>query len=127
MHQSDELQQQTLESLRTGPFNKIRMCVFPKSYQYNHNEPQLYPFERSATGVHDFSRLNPAYFAHVEQRIADLRALGIEADLILFHPYDRWGYATMSKEQDDLYLKYVLARMVTHTGTSGGPWQMSGT
>lgn len=111
MHQSEELQQQTLESLRSGPFNKIRMCVFPKSYQYNHNEPALYPFERNAAGVSDFTRLNPAYFAHVEQRIADLRALGIEADLILFHPYDRWGFATMNAEADDRYLKYVLARM----------------
>lgn len=111
VHQSDDLQRQTLETLRTSPFNKIRMCVFPKSYQYNHNEPQLYPFERSATGVHDFMRPNPAFFAHIEGRIADLRALGIEADLILFHPYDRWGYATMSREQDDLYLRYVLARM----------------
>jgi hypothetical protein len=111
MHQSDELQRQTLESLRSAPFNKIRMCVFPKSYQYNHNEPALYPFERNAAGVSDFTRLNPAYFAHVEQRIADLRAMGIEADLILFHPYDRWGYATMGAEADDRYLKYVLARM----------------
>ena len=48
MHQSEELQRQTLETLRTAPFNKIRMCVFPKSYQYNHNEPALYPFERDA-------------------------------------------------------------------------------
>jgi Domain of unknown function (DUF5060)/Protein of unknown function (DUF4038)/Domain of unknown function (DUF5605) len=111
IHQSEELQQQTLQSLRTSPFNKIRMCVFPKHYQYNHNEPPLYPFERNAAGENDFTRLNPAYFAHVERRIADLRALGIEADLILFHPYDRWGYATMPKEADDRYLSYVVARM----------------
>jgi hypothetical protein len=111
MHQSEELQQQTLASLRTGPFNKIRMCVFPKSYQYNHNEPALYPFERDAAGKSDFSRLNPAYFAHVEQRIADLRAMNVEADLIVFHPYDRWGYATMPAEADDRYLRYLLARM----------------
>ncbi len=44
-------------------------------------------------------RPNPAFFAHLEQRIADLRALNIEADLILFHPYDRWGYATMSRRR----------------------------
>jgi hypothetical protein len=111
IHQSDEIQRQTLESLRTGPFNKIRMCIFPKSYQYNHNEPALYPFERDASGKSDFSRFNPAFFAHVEQRIGDLRALGIEADLIVFHPYDRWGYATMSADADDRYLRYVLARM----------------
>jgi hypothetical protein len=111
VHQSHDLQEQTLDSLRTGPFNKIRMCVFPKSYQYNHNEPALYPFERNAAGVSDFTRLNPAFFAHIEQRIADLCAIGIEADLILFHPYDRWGYSTMSRDQDDLYLRYVLTRM----------------
>jgi hypothetical protein len=111
MHQSAELQQQTLESLRTGPFNKIRMCVFPKSYQYNHNEPALYPFERDTAGKSDFARLNPAYFAHVEQRIADLRAINVEADLIVFHPYDRWGYATMPPEADDRYLRYLIARL----------------
>lgn len=111
VHQSEALQQQTLETLRTAPFNKIRMCVFPKSYEFNHNEPPLYPFVRDAAGKSDFTRFNPAYFAHVEQRIGDLRTLGIEADLILFHPYDRWGYATMPAEADDRYLKYVLARM----------------
>ncbi len=111
IHQSEALQRQTIETLRSAPFNKIRMCVFPKSYEYNHNEPPLYPFERDAAGKSDFSRLNPAFFAHVEQRIGDLRALGIEADLILFHPYDRWGYAQMPAEADDRYLKYVLARM----------------
>src|SRR5580693_4182740 len=111
VHQSDDLQQQTLQTLRAGPFNKIRMCVFPKSYEYNHNEPPFYPFERDAAGKHDFARPNPAFFAHLEERISDLRALNIEADLILFHPYDRWGYATMSREADDRYLRYVLARL----------------
>jgi hypothetical protein len=111
VHQSEELQQQTLESLRTAPFNKVRMCVFPKHYEYNHNEPPFYPFERNAAGENNFTRPNPAFFAHLEQRTADLRALNIEADLILFHPYDRWGYATMPAEADDRYLRYVLARM----------------
>ncbi len=111
VHQAEAVQKQTLESLRTGPFNKIRMCVFPKSYEYNHNEPALYPFERDAAGKSDFTRLNPAFFAHIEQRVADLRGMGIEADLIVFHPYDRWGYAAMGAEADDRYLKYLLARM----------------
>ena len=111
VHQSESLQEQTLQTLKAAPFNKIRMCVFPKSYQYNHNEPPYYPFERNAAGVSDFTRPNPEFFAHIEQRIADLRALGIEADLILFHPYDRWGYSKMPAEADDFYLRYVLARM----------------
>ena len=114
IHQSEELQRQTLATLKASPFNKLRMCLFPKSYEYNHNEPSLYPFERSAAGVSDFGRPNPAFYAHLEQRLADLRALDIEADLILFHPYDRWGYATMTAEEDDEYLRYVLARLSAH-------------
>lgn len=111
IHQSEALQQETLATLRTAPFNKIRMCVFPKSYEYNHNEPPFYPFERSAAGANDLTRFNPAFFAHLEQRITNLRELNIEADLILFHPYDRWGYSTMPAEADDRYLRYVIARL----------------
>jgi len=111
VHQSEQLQRQTLEMLKGAPFNKIRMCVFPKSYEYNHNEPPFYPFERTVGGENDFARLNPAFFRHLEERIADLGRLGIEADLILFHPYDRWGYAAMPSEADDRYLRYVVARL----------------
>lgn len=111
VHQSEALQQQTLAALRNSPFNKLRMCVFPKSYEYNHNEPDFYPFERSASGVNDYTRFNPAFFRHIEQRIGDLCAAGIEADLILFHPYDRWGFAAMPAEADDRYLRYLLARL----------------
>lgn len=39
-----------------------------------------------------------------------LMELGIEADIIVMHPYDRWGFSCMSKEEDDLYWRYVLAR-----------------
>lgn len=114
IHQSEALQRQTLETLRTGPFNKIQMCVFPKSYEYNHNEPELYPFVRDAAGKSDFMRPNPAFYTHLEQRVGQLRGMGIEADLILFHPYDRWGYASMPAEADELYLKYVMARLGAH-------------
>ncbi len=119
-HQSETLQEQTLATLKTAPFNKLRMCVFPKHYEYNHNEPALYPFEHAGTAPgdptwkNDFSRFNPEFFAHLEQRLADLRALGIEADLILFHPYDRWGYSSMRAEEDDRYVRYVLARMAAY-------------
>jgi hypothetical protein len=40
--------------------------------------------------------------------------LGIEADLILWHPYDRWGFSRMTKEEDDLYLSYVIARFAAY-------------
>lgn len=110
-HQSEALQKETLRTLASAPFNKLRMCIFPKSYEYNHNEPPFYPFVRDSAGKSDFTRLNPEFFAHLEQRVHDLDALGIQADLILFHPYDRWGYSTMPAEDDDRYLRYVLARL----------------
>ena len=45
----------------------------------------------------DFTRFNPAYFAHVEACVDKLAGIGVEADLILFHPYDggRWGIYRM--------------------------------
>ncbi len=110
-HQGDRLEEQTLETLRSAPFNKMRMCIFPKSYAYNANEPAYYPFERDAAGHNDLTRFNPKFFQHLEQRIRDLQALGIEADLILFHPYDRWGYASMPADANDRYLRYVVARL----------------
>ncbi len=113
-HQGDALEEQTLATLRTGPFNKMRMCVFPKSYVYNANEPAYYPFERDAAGKNDYSRFNPAFFQHLEKRVGDLQALGIEADLILFHPYDRWGFASMPAEVNDRYLRYTVARLAAY-------------
>ena len=113
-HQGEELEQQTLQTLKNSPFNKMRMCVFPKDYDYNKNEPEYYPFEGSLEKGWDFSRFNPEFFRHLEKRIGDLRNLGIEADLILFHPYDRWGFSKMDKETDDRYLKYIVARLAAY-------------
>jgi hypothetical protein len=112
-HQGDRLEEQTLETLRSAPFNKMRMCIFPKNYDYNKNEPVYYPFPRDA-GVNDYSHFDPAFFRHLEKRVLDLQALGIEADLILFHPYDRWGYANMPAEVNDRYLRYVVARLAAY-------------
>lgn len=110
-HQGDELEEQTLDTLRNGPFNKMRMCVFPKSYQFNTNEPVYYPYEGSPGEGWDFTRFNPAFFRHIEQKIAELGQLDIEADLILFHAYDRWGFAEMPAEADGFYLQYITARL----------------
>ncbi len=109
VHQTEALQQQTLKTLAAAPFTKIRMCVFPKSYEYNQNEPPLYPFPRK-DGQNDLSTFNVDFFQHFERRIGDLNRLGIQADLILFHPYDRWGYASMPADANDRYLRYVVAR-----------------
>lgn len=110
-HQGDDLEETTLKTLADTSFNKMRMCVFPKHYDYNRNEPIYYPFAGSLEQGWDFTRLNPEFFRHLEQRILDLMQLGIEADLILFHPYDRWGYATMDPKTDGFYLRYLIARL----------------
>jgi hypothetical protein len=115
-HQSLELQEQTLATLKNAPFNKLRMCIFPKWYAYNRAEPPLYPFEGTAPDKWDFTRFNPAFFSHQEHCVAQLRQLGIEADLILFHPYDEghWGFDRMDAAHDDRYLRYVVARMAAY-------------
>ncbi len=113
-HQGEALETQTLETLKSAPFNKMRMCVFPKHYTFNKNEPEHHAFETLEDGSFDFERFNPAFFQHLEHRIGDLRDLGIEADLILFHPYDRWGYSTMPPEVDDRYLRYLVARLAAY-------------
>lgn len=127
--QSDERISQTLESLREAGFNKIRFCIFPKHYDYNLGEPRSYPYEgapmdssvltkenfmdytgKTEGNAWDLERFCPAHFAHIEQCVIKLQEIGVEADLILMHPYDRWGFSQMSAEQDDLYLNYVAAR-----------------
>jgi len=115
-HQTEELEQQTLRTLAAAPFNKMRMGIFPKRYEYNKNEPRFYAFEGQPPKNWDFSRFNPAFFRHLEQRIAQLRDLGIEADLILFHPYDKgaWGFDSMPPEVNERYLRYVLARLAAY-------------
>jgi len=126
--QPEEVHQKTLEELRKGYFNKMRFCVFPKHYIHNFRDPISFPFEGTPmdsswlneenfqTDVDlsdndwDFTRLNPGHFRNVERCIAELMELGIEADLIVMHPYDRWGFSHMDRTADDLYWKYVLAR-----------------
>ncbi|MCM1188976.1 MAG: DUF5605 domain-containing protein [bacterium] len=128
--QRDELIEKTLESLKRSPFNKIRFCIFPKHYDYNYGEPRSYPYEGtpmdsgaitednfwsfgadSKGNNWDFERFCPEHFRHIEYCILELQKLGIEADIILFHPYDRWGFSAMTPGQNDLYLRYTMARL----------------
>lgn len=127
--QSDSQIEKTLQTLSEQSFNKIRFCLFPKHYDYNLHEPRCYPFEGTpmdssvltpdnfaaytgrTDGNHwDFTRPNPTFFRHVEKCLYALRERGIEADLILWHPYDRWGFSQMTREQDLFYLRYVVSR-----------------
>jgi hypothetical protein len=111
--QDDALEEQTLRTLAIAPFNKLRMCVFPKWYNWNRNEPPLYAFEGRPPNQWDFTRFNPVFFRHLEKRIQQLQDLGIEADIILLHPYDEghWGFDRMPDETDDRYLRYLVSRL----------------
>lgn len=111
INQPEEIQEQTLETLKKAPFNKVRMCIFPKYYTYNTTNPECYPFEGNEEDGFDFTRFNPVFWDKLEKRIAQLDELGIEADIILLHPYDKWGFAKMDKGTDLFYLKYAVDRL----------------
>ncbi|MGH9607740.1 MAG: DUF5060 domain-containing protein [Terracidiphilus sp.] len=121
-------QRETLENLMSAQFNKVRMCLLPKPL--GRLEPVAMPFERLGDaappgadgsmvhpeykenkGQFDLTRFDPAYFQHFEQCIRDLLAANIQADVILFHPYDAWGFKSMGQEADDRYLRYAVARL----------------
>jgi hypothetical protein len=110
----DDWQEQTLKTLAASPFNKIRMLVFPQDTDYRKNKvpPTLFPYEGKPRHQWDYTRFSPAFFQKMEQRIGQLRELGIEADVILFNPYGKsWGFDTMTPEGDDRYLRYIVARL----------------
>lgn len=111
IHQGEALQRQTLRTLAGAPFNKLRMTVFPTAEEQS--QLGLYPFEGTPPSGWDLARFNPAFFHHLEQCVASLQALGIEADLILFHPYDRghYGFDHLPAEVNERYLRYLVARL----------------
>lgn len=113
----------TLEEMKKAGFNKVRICLLPKSL--GKRKPVAMPFETIGAVVEpdaenawktpvnerfDLMRPNPAFFAHFEQRVRDLMDAGIEADIILFHPYDAHGFSAMGEDADDRYLRYAIAR-----------------
>lgn len=106
--QSDAKCAETLAALARVPFNKIRMLVFP-----NVPSAATDPFVRTGSDLKDWdpTRLDPAYFRRFEERIGQLCRLGIQADVILFHPYDpARGYSDMRRADDERYIRYVAAR-----------------
>lgn len=115
--QPEALRKKTIETLKTAPFNKLRMCVFPKNYVYNQNNPEHFPFVGSEEEGFDLTRFDPESWKVLDWCVSNLRELGIEADIIIFHPYDkgRWGFDRMPREADDLYLRYLVARLAAYS------------
>jgi len=107
--ENERLQEATLTNLAWYGFNKVRMCVLPKVFDAG--EPERHPFPRS-NGKLDFTHFDVEYFRHLERRVADLSTIGVEADVILFHPYGKlWGYDQMPQELNERYVRYVIARL----------------
>jgi hypothetical protein len=107
----DDVQEQTLRTLAASPFNKARMLLTQQPTAYKRTfPPPLWPFAGAPPHDWDLTRFNPEYFRHYEKRIAQLRDLGVEADLIMFNPYGKWGFEKMDAAGDERYVRYVVAR-----------------
>ncbi len=115
-HMADWIEKHTLDNLGASPFNKLRACVFPKHEAGKTNELALYPFEGTPPKTWDYTRFNPAFFQHIEKCVGRLRDIGVEADVILFDPYDkgRWGFDRMPAEVDDRYVRYLVSRLAAY-------------
>lgn len=109
IYQSAEIRKQTIQTLKNSCFNKIRMLVFPKYMPFNTEEPPCFPFGKTEQGW-QIQDLNFAFWNQLDQNLRELEELGIEADLILFHPYDKWGLAELSQKESLSYVEYCIAR-----------------
>ncbi len=110
VNQSEQVQEQTLETLKNAPFNKIRMC-FPKNS--TPTTPQIRK-DMHSRETQKTALISPDLIMcslKIWKKIQQLDELGIEADIILLHPYDRWGFSKMTKEQDIFYLSYAARRL----------------
>ena len=117
--QSAEMQQQTIETLKTTPFNKVRFLVIPPWQEYYIEGPRTldcFPFEGTSKADWDFSHFNPEFFRRLEHCVTELEKIGVQAELILFRPYDggKWGFDTMDMSTNDRYLHYVVARFAAY-------------
>ena len=111
IHQPKILIDQTMATLKNSPFNKVRLCLFPKHYLYNQDDPELYPYRQNEDGTFNVNKPCYEYWENLESRIVELGKLGIEADLILLHSYDKWGFSSFSKEDFFIYFDYVIRRL----------------
>src|SRR5699024_6396469 len=96
--------------------NKVRMlAVPPAGEEYEKGgeaELEHFPFQGSPETYWNFSRFYPVFFQQLEDRIRELHSIGVQADLILFHPYDdgRWGFDTMDQATNKRFVRYMVAR-----------------
>ena len=115
-HMVDALEEETLATSRRVAVQQDPHVRVSEASAGNTNELALYPFEGTPPKTWDFARFDPKFFQHLEKRIGDLRDRGIEADVILFDPYDkgRWGFDRMPADVDDRYVRYIVSRLAAY-------------
>lgn len=114
--QSESTRQQTLETLKSAPFNKVRFLLVPpynEKYLSGPDKLENLPFEGTSIEDFDFSRFNVEYFHQFEKCLQQILDLGIQADVILFRPYagEKWGFDRLDDATNDRFTRYVVARL----------------
>lgn len=115
LYRPDALQDETVKTLAASPFNKARMLILPSGGVPRPPATVLSPFAGEPPKQWDFTRYNVEMFRQFEKRIGQLRDIGVEADVILFHPYGRaWGFEAMTPDLEDRFVRYVVARFAAY-------------
>ena len=79
---------QTLQTLKSSPFNKVRMFAFPSGNPAAPARSLPYmPIGDKTNQSSDLTRFNPVYWQHIESVIQALQGMDIQADVILFNLY----------------------------------------
>lgn len=115
IHNDLKLYEETLDTIIRSPFNKLRMLLFPKYYRYTLQPPERCPYPSSPdnqeTSEFDTTTFDSEFFRLLEDALERLEDAGVQVDLVLFHPYDRWGFSRQTREADEALLRYLVARL----------------
>lgn len=111
---ADELNR-TVAKLSGSPFTKARFMLLGGDMSPGAADP----FERHADGL-DYARPDPSFFRAVEQGLAQVQELGVEADLVLLVPYfdlrphAAFGDVTpssMGQDNDECLARHAASRL----------------
>ena len=64
--QPTDVQDRTVATLAKAPFNKIRMCVFPKFYDFNTADPWAYAYPGTRETGFDHTCFDEEFFANLD-------------------------------------------------------------
>ena len=109
-----------MESLKAAPFNKVRFCVFPKHYDFNHNEPPCFAFEKREDGSWDVDRPCFAFWERLGGGLGHLPAGDAPPDML-----DIPFIAALVNHHRLLILPAPPGNLVQHLGLDTAVWRRS--